>query len=62
MTKRIRIENADNSNHKVVVQVWEEQHGDVEDKLVEEVNLLYPTDLIDRTIWKNGRYLVVKEI
>ena len=30
MTKAIRIENADTSDHKVVVQVWEKGQGDMD--------------------------------
>jgi len=61
MTKQIRIENADNSNHKVTVQVWEVDHSQgVPDKLITEHNLDYACQLITETIWAN-RYLIVKE-
>lgn len=60
MTKTVRIENADNSNHKVVVEVWEERADGTEDVQVREVNLDYPTAMTSETIWK-GKYLVVRE-
>lgn len=60
MTKRVRIENADSSDHKLVVQTWEKSGGDAPDVLVEEQPLNNPTDLLEATIWQE-RYLVVKE-
>ena len=73
MTKHIRIENADTSDHKVVVEVWE--RGAVvapnildesemvreADKLIKTVPLDRPTALVQETIWKE-RYLVIKEV
>lgn len=73
MTKHIRIENADTSDHKVVVEVWERGAvvapnilDDSEmvreaDKLIKTVPLDHPTALIQETIWKE-RYLVIKEV
>ena len=59
MTKRIRIENADTSDHKVVVQIWEKGEPD---RLVREINLDYPTAMTgDEVCIHSGRYLVVKE-
>ena len=61
MTKAIRIENADTSNHKVVVEIWE-RHGVSEpDKLVETKELSHPTQMETLTIW-GSRYLVIKEV
>ena len=61
MTKQVRIENADTSDHKVVVQLWDKSSGEGPDILVSEVPLGHPTALITQTIWKE-RYLVVKEV
>lgn len=73
MTKHIRIENADTSDHKVVVEVWERGAAvapnildDSElvheaDKLIKTVPLDHPTALIQETIWKE-RYLIIKEV
>lgn len=62
MTKRVRIENADTSDYKVVVQVWDKtSEGDV---LVEEVRLDYPTAMTGDhggVYLTSTRYLVVKE-
>ena len=72
MTKHIRIENADTSDHKVVVEVW--QRGAAvapnvlepdeliheADQLIKTVPLNHPTALVEETIWKD-RYLVIKE-
>ena len=61
MTKAIRIENADTSDHKVLVQVWEKSENGDPDKLIEDNFLNYPTSMVEKTIWKQ-RYLVIKEI
>lgn len=67
MTKRVRIENADNSPYAVVVQVWQRHPGSPDaprqpDILVREIRLDYPTAITpeDLCIW-DTRYLVVKE-
>jgi hypothetical protein len=54
MTKSVRIENADTSNYKVVVEVWE---GDTK---IKEVDLNYPTSLVTEMI-HNTRYLIIRE-
>jgi len=60
MTKHIRIENADTSTFKVVVEVWEKYDG-IPIK-VKTVNLDYPTAMTDSSIYiTSTRYLVVKE-
>lgn len=59
MTKKIRIENADTSNYKVVVQVWDKYKDG--DKMVREIKLDQPCLMIDECI-TNMRYLVIKEI
>jgi hypothetical protein len=63
MTKTIRVENADNSNHQVVVQVFDKAIEPGQDTLVVEYFLNHPADMTPRDlcIWK-GRYLVVKEV
>lgn len=58
MTKNVRIENADNSNYKVVVEVWETRDG--VGQLIESKPLNNPTDMLNIAIWSN-RYLVVRE-
>jgi hypothetical protein len=61
MTKHIRIENADTSDHKVKVEVWNKGQGDAPDTLLRTVELNHPTALAQETIWKDGQFLVVKE-
>ena len=61
MTKAIRVENADNSNHKVMVQVWEKGPDGGLAKMIEEHPLDNPTAMIEKTIWKN-HFLVIKEV
>ncbi len=65
MTKAIRIENADTSDWKVVVQVWDKGYPEGEpDKLVREIALDYPTAMAggDGSVYLTStRYLVVKE-
>ena len=65
MTKHLRIENADTSNHKVNIEVWEknpvlEDGKAPADRLVQIVELNSPTQLVDQTIWKE-RYLIIRE-
>ena len=59
MTKAIRIENADTSDHKVVVETWEHSAGSP-DVLINEHSLDSPTSMVERTIFKE-RYLVIRE-
>lgn len=55
MTKNIRIENADTSDHKVVVEIWD---GDV---LAETHDLNIPTQMLEKAIWQ-GHYIIIKEV
>lgn len=63
MTKRVRVENADGSDYKVVVQVWDKSYMEGQpDTLVRELKLDYPTALTPEDLYiTNTRYLVVKE-
>jgi hypothetical protein len=63
MTKRVRIENADMSNYKVVVEVWDKGYPAGEpDKLAQTINLDHPTAMTDAGVYiTSTRYLVVKE-
>lgn len=63
MTKRVRIENADTSNYKVVVEVWDKGYPEGEpDKLAKTINLDYPTAMTDHDCYLTStRYMVVKE-
>ncbi len=58
MTKSVRIENADTSNHQVIVETWSKREdGDV---LVSSKLLDYPTALGTFWVFKE-QYLIVKE-
>lgn len=59
MTKHVRIENADTSNYKVKVEVWEA--STTGPLLVETIELPYPTSLTSLYI-TSTRYLVIKEL
>lgn len=62
MTKQVRIENADTSNFKVIVQVWDKGPEGTPDHLIKEVELAHPTAMTGSDIFiTNTRYLVVKE-
>jgi hypothetical protein len=62
MTKRVRIENADTANYKVVVEVWDKGFNGEPDKLVATKNLDYPTAMTGDDVYLTStRYLVVKE-
>lgn len=61
MTKKVRIENADNSDHKLVVQTWRKSGDDRPDALVSEVPLNYPTAMTEGLVYQE-QYLVIKEV
>lgn len=63
MTKHIRVENADNSNFKVIVQVWDKGYPEGSpDTLALEEKLDYPTAMTSSAVYLTStRYVVVKE-
>jgi hypothetical protein len=61
MTKKVRIENADTSAHKVLVQVWDKGLNGGPDELAHEIPLYHPTALTDTYVHAR-RYLVIKEV
>ena len=64
MTKAIRVENADNSQHKVRVRVMQKEtafNDGRPDILVREVDISTPTQMETLTIFR-GQYLIVEEI
>lgn len=60
MTKQVRIENADTSPYRVIVEVWDKGHEGAPDTCVRAIELNHPTTLIGEGI-TSTRYLVVKE-
>jgi hypothetical protein len=64
MTKKIRVENADNSSFKVVVEVWDKGYpAGQPDTLVTTHELPYPTSMTPDSLYiTSTRYLVVKEV
>lgn len=63
MTKRVRIENADTAQYKVLVQVWDKGYPEGEpDKMVQEITLHNPCDITGSDVYLTStRYLVIKE-
>ena len=62
MTKRVRIENADTSDFKVVVQIWNKSSDGSPDTLAREIALDYPTALTPDDVYlHSGNYIIVKE-
>ena len=62
MTKIVRIENADTSNWKVSVEVWDKGLNGGPDTLAKTVDLDYPTSITDNSVYlTRTRYIVVKE-
>lgn len=63
MTKRVRIENADMSDYKVIVQVWDKGYPEgAPDVLAFEKELAYPTAITGDDVYLTStRYIVVKE-
>lgn len=60
MTKKVRIEDADTSDYKLVVQVWDKGLDGEPDAMQSETPFLGPADLRDFYV-HSTRYLVVKE-
>lgn len=66
MTKKVRIENADTSNHKLVVQVVRvgvamDGGMNAPDAIVSEHAINNPADLVEVYV-HSGQYLVVREV
>lgn len=59
MTKTVRIENADTSPYKIVIEA-QEKNADGEYKTINKSILRNPTDITAMTIWSSKR-LVVRE-
>ena len=64
MTKQVRIENADTSAYKVIVEIWEKGYPEgAPDTLSRTINLDYPTAMTDSSVYLTStRYLVVREV
>ena len=60
MTKKVRVEEADAANFKMIVQVWDKGLDGKPDTMAEEVEYYGPADLRDFYI-TSSRYLIVKE-
>jgi hypothetical protein len=61
MTKMVRIENADTSNHKVMVETWAVGVDGKPDTLLRKEPLDNPTQLLVGWVWKE-QYLVIREV
>lgn len=63
MTKHIRVENADTSNYKVIVEVWDKGFPEGEpDKLAFVEKLDFPTAMTSSSVYLTStRYVVVRE-
>lgn len=63
MTKKVRIENADLSNFKPVVQVWDKGNDGEPDKMVFEKVLHNPCDMTGDDVYLTStRYIIIKEV
>ena len=70
MTKKVRIENADTSDHKLVVQVWQKGAtmpdglggtNQAPDVMASEYAINGSIDMVDAYV-HSGQYLVVREV
>lgn len=62
MTKRVRIENADTADYKVIVQIWDKGHEGALDTMAKEIKLDHPTSMTGDDVYLTStRYIVVKE-
>lgn len=62
MTKAVRIENADTSDYKVVIEVWDKGIDGAPDTLVKTEVLGFPTAMSNDLYITSTRYLIVKEL
>lgn len=63
MTKHVRIENADTSDYKVEVQVWDQGFNGAPDTLAFTERLDYPTAMSSSSVYLTStRYVVIKEV
>lgn len=60
MTKLVRIENADTSEHKLFVEVYQFDSELLEYKLIEEHALLNPAQLLELYIWKDRYFRIIE--
>lgn len=63
MTKLVRIENADMSAYKVIVEIWDKGYpAGQPDTLAKTIELNHPTAMTGSDVYlTNTRYIVVKE-
>lgn len=62
MTKHVRVENADTSDYKVIVEVWDKGVDGAQDTLAFTEQLDYPTAMTSASVYLTStRYLVVRE-
>lgn len=63
MTKLVRIENADMSTYKVIVEIWDKGYpAGRPDTLARTIELNHPTAMTGPDVYlTNTRYIVVKE-
>lgn len=62
MTKHVRVENADTSDYKVIVEVWDKGVDGAPDTLASTERLDYPTAMTSASVYLTStRYLIVKE-
>lgn len=63
MTKHIRVENADTSDWKVIVEVWDRGYPEgAPDKLAFTERLDHPTAMTSSAVYlTSSRYVVIKE-
>jgi len=63
MTKRVRIENADNSNFGVLVEVWDKGQNGEPDRIAFTRDLRNPTEMTgDEMFITSTRYIVIREL
>lgn len=61
MTKKVRVENADTSPHRIIVQTWVKGSEGNPDTMKGEKELLNPADIGEFYVWSD-QYLVVREV
>ena len=61
MTKLVRIENADTSAYKIVVEVWDKGSNGAPDQLAFKRDLDYPTAMTADTYIHGTRYIIIRE-
>jgi len=61
MIKKVRIENADISDHVLMVQVWSVNEDGTDGEMLSETELPNPTDMVEEYVYKEQKLVIVEK-